>query len=358
MRRIFVLALSVLAVLATEDADVRAETAGNDFGWSVEVDAALTLFENGDPQTAVHRLTPLADAGDADAQFLLGLFFEGELGIEEDFCRALQLHKEAAEQGHVAAIASVGAFHVMGHCTTRNDEIGARYFLRAARLGHGEAAFALALFYVLNPDSIPSGSQGAVAWMERAWKLKQKTKFRNSLVYVPELVAGSYFKIGEDVQIDLEKSERYFWSSAKQGSPLGQYYLGKLYLEQPEHPRHSEAWKWIFLAAYQGSTPAATRVRDGTTKLTSEEWLRAMRDADEAFDRMVADPGLELGRAALWCFEHEPTSKECFYRAYEHHYRCSPEIDPVYFETRYVKSTVYHRCRREFYNELTSAVHQ
>ena len=60
MRRIFVLVMSVLAVLVAEDADVRAETAGNDLGWSAEVDAALVLFENGDAETAIERLIPVS----------------------------------------------------------------------------------------------------------------------------------------------------------------------------------------------------------------------------------------------------------------------------------------------------------
>ncbi len=350
--------LGYLTVLATGDSAVRAQTTGDDFGWSKEVDAAMAVFENGDAESAVQRLTPLADAGDANAQFLLGRFHEGELGVKKENCRALQRYKEAAAQGHVAAIGSIGGFHVMGHCTIQNADIGARYFLRAARLGQGEAAFLIALHYVLNPDSVPSGSQGAVAWMERAWELKQKTKYRNSLVFVPELFAASRFRTGEGVQIDLAKSERYILSSATQGSPLGQSFLGDFYLEQPEHPRHSEAWKWIFLAALQGNRRAAAKVRDATPELASDEWLRAMRDADETFDRMVVDPSLELGRAALWCFKHEPMSKECLYLAYDHHYRCSPGIDPDYYETRYIGSTPYHHCRRKFYDRLMSTIQQ
>ena len=354
MRRIFVLVLSVLTVLVAEDADVRAETAGNDFGWSSEVDAALVLFENGDVETAVQRLTPLADAGDADAQYLLGLLYQGELGIEEDFCRSLQRHEEAAAQEHVAAIASVGALHLMGRCTQEDNDAAAGYFLRAAKLGDGEAAFMLSLFHMDSEPNSPDPKK-AMEWLERAWKLKQQSKFRNSRLYIPELFAGSFYKTGYGVQVDLEKSERYFWSSASQGSPLGQLYLGQLYLDQPTHPRHLEAWKWIILSASQGHEPAANLIEDAGAKLKDDERHSARDAARELFDQMVSDPRLELGRAAKWCFEHEPESNECLRRAYDQHYRCSPGINPTYFETRYVNSLAYRRCRKAAFDAQSMA---
>ena len=88
MRRIFVLVLSVLAVLAREDVEARAQTAGNDFGWSAEVDAALTEFEISNTDGAVEQLIPLADAGDVHAQFLLGRFYEDEMEFKVNHCRA------------------------------------------------------------------------------------------------------------------------------------------------------------------------------------------------------------------------------------------------------------------------------
>ena len=108
MRRIFVLVLSVLAVLAREDVEARAQTAGNDFGWSAEVDAALTEFEISNTDGAVEQLIPLADAGDVHAQFLLGRFYEDEMEFKVNHCRALHWYKEAAAQGHAAATTAAG----------------------------------------------------------------------------------------------------------------------------------------------------------------------------------------------------------------------------------------------------------
>ena len=350
IRRFTALASLILAVLITGATPAIAESGSFEAPWSPEVDFAIRLFENGDAQGAVQRLTHLADSGDADAQFLLGRFYEGELGIDRDFCRSLQRYREAAAQEHAAAITSVGAFHVTGYCTRQDDGQAAHLFMRAARLGDGAAAFALSILHMSLESDLDDRDQ-AVEWAERSWDLKQSSTFRNSLVVNPAILVGSFYATGYRVPIDLTKAERYLQSSARQGSPVGQYLLGKLYFDHPKHPRHGEAWKWIFLSASQGNASAAKLIENGTFRLTGDERSGTQNAANQLFDQMVADPRLELGRAAKWCFEHEPESKECLPRAYEQHYRCSPGIDPTYFETRYVKTQAYHRCRREFFEK-------
>ena len=144
MRRIFVLVLSVLAVLATGDGNVRAETIEEDFGWSEEVDAALVLFENGGAELAAQQLTLLADAGDSDAQFLLGRFYGEGIGISEDDCRSLRWYQLAAKNGHVRAIEAVGDSYESGSCVEPDIDAAVQHFERATALGNSRAALSLA----------------------------------------------------------------------------------------------------------------------------------------------------------------------------------------------------------------------
>ena len=147
MRRIFVLVLSVLAVLATGDGGVRAATTGNDFGWSAEVDVALLAFESGDTEAAIERLGPLAEAGDVDAQYILGNIHARGFGVAEDPCRALPWFQRAAAQDDSRAIAWLGLFHQLGDCMPKDYDEAARYFEQAAELGQAGAYVSLAILY-------------------------------------------------------------------------------------------------------------------------------------------------------------------------------------------------------------------
>ena len=180
MRRIFVLALSVLAILATEDADVRAETAGNDFGWSVEVDAALLAFESGDTEAAIERLEPLAEAGDVDAQYILGSIHARGFGVAEDGCRALPWFRRAAAQGDSRAIARLGVYHQLGDCTPIDYDEAARYFKQAAELGQAGAYVSLAILHSDKSESLYDPIL-TLKWAEKEWDLNKET---NDGVYV------------------------------------------------------------------------------------------------------------------------------------------------------------------------------
>ena len=56
--------------------------------------------KRGDFQTAFEAWQPLAERGDADAQFRLGVLFDRGLGTREDPFAAVEWYRRAAEQGH------------------------------------------------------------------------------------------------------------------------------------------------------------------------------------------------------------------------------------------------------------------
>jgi len=60
------------------------------------VDAA----DRGDFETALREWQPLADQGDADAQFNLGVMYDSGDGIPQDYAEAAKWHRLAAEQGN------------------------------------------------------------------------------------------------------------------------------------------------------------------------------------------------------------------------------------------------------------------
>ena len=68
-------------------------------GW----DEAAAAHKRGDYATAIRELRPLAEQGDGDAQFNLGIMYDVGLGVRHDYAEALQWYRKAAEQGHAKA---------------------------------------------------------------------------------------------------------------------------------------------------------------------------------------------------------------------------------------------------------------
>ncbi len=67
------------------------------------LDTAAAAYRNGDYAAALHELSPPAENGDAEAQFLLGSMFEGGLGVEQSYAEAIKWYGLAAERGLVRA---------------------------------------------------------------------------------------------------------------------------------------------------------------------------------------------------------------------------------------------------------------
>src|SRR4030095_6192098 len=71
-------------------------------GWA-GFEEGIQAYKNGDYATAVREWLPLAQQGDARAQFLLGSLYAQGYGVPQDYGAAAQWFRQAAEQGHVGA---------------------------------------------------------------------------------------------------------------------------------------------------------------------------------------------------------------------------------------------------------------
>jgi uncharacterized protein len=65
-------------------------------------------YERGDYAAAMSYWRPLADQGDADAQFLLGLMYDSGEGVPQDYALAVEWYRKAADQGYPPAQLNLG----------------------------------------------------------------------------------------------------------------------------------------------------------------------------------------------------------------------------------------------------------
>ena len=99
------LPLLIVCILVLETAGV---SRGNDFRKGVEA------YNKNDYVTALREWVPLAEQGDADVQYSLGMMHDIGQGVRQDYMTAMKWYNLAAEQGQPNAQAALGQMHQNG----------------------------------------------------------------------------------------------------------------------------------------------------------------------------------------------------------------------------------------------------
>jgi TPR repeat protein len=118
--RIIPIAGFLLAVLISAGARADDETAGDD------------AFKNGDFQTALKLLVPLAQQGDIGAQVDLGAMYFAGHGVAQDFREAAKWFRAAAAQGNVGGQTNLGILYAAGSGVPQDDVRAYMWFSLAA----------------------------------------------------------------------------------------------------------------------------------------------------------------------------------------------------------------------------------
>jgi hypothetical protein len=84
-------------------------------------------------------LSRLAESGVAEAQFRLGRFYMGGIGVDEDKAVSASYFLESAQRGHAAGMYHAGRCLVRGEGVDTDEERGYALWEQAALLGHAHA---------------------------------------------------------------------------------------------------------------------------------------------------------------------------------------------------------------------------
>jgi len=97
-------------------------------------------YLKGDYQAAFEEWLPLAELGDVEAQYNLGVMYDEGTSPEPDLGKAAEWYRKAAEQGFVDAQANLGMMYYHGQGVSRDLEEAARWLQLASERGDTEAA--------------------------------------------------------------------------------------------------------------------------------------------------------------------------------------------------------------------------
>jgi hypothetical protein len=82
---------------------------------------------------------PLAELGDAEAQFNMGVMYDEGAGVQQDLVTAAEWYKKAAEQGFVDAQANLGMMYYHGQGVPCDHKTAVDWLQMAADQGDTEA---------------------------------------------------------------------------------------------------------------------------------------------------------------------------------------------------------------------------
>ena len=225
--------LVLAAVLAMQGGPAYADAAS-------DVASAWAAYQRGDHATALRILKPLAEAGNADAEYDLGTMYSDGHGVPRDPRQAEAWWEKAANQGQPDAQFSLG-------------------FLLLNGAGEGDNAVAA------NPSA-------GLPWLEKAAAQGHPSA---------EYFLGYLYWSGTGVTFDPQKALQYTLQAAEQGRADAEYQAGTILASQRGAQNAIEAYKWLELAARQ-NYPGAAQSRDrlGADRLAPAEVQRAKALAD------------------------------------------------------------------------------
>jgi len=112
---------------------------------AAELDDAVAAARRGEYATALQRLSPLAEKGDARAQFDVGFMHAYGWGVPRNPAEGITWYRKAANQGLQVAQHFLGLAYVNGEGVRPDDAEAARWFTRAAVQGFSQAQYMLGL---------------------------------------------------------------------------------------------------------------------------------------------------------------------------------------------------------------------
>ena len=264
-------------------------------------------YKPDDVTAAVRELKPLAEQGNAEAQFNLGSLYYQGWGVPQDYKEAAQWMRKAAEQGHVFAQVTLGSLYAEGvrGAIEKDYPQALMWFIFAAAQGDIEAmefrdnlasrmtptqiTEAQRLVREFKPQNVYTksllefkalGEQGDAAAQFKVGLIYYKGQgvppdymealnwFKKAALQGHPLAqynAGYMYEKGEGTPQDYVEAAKYYRQAAEQGNQLAQYNLGYMYEKgQGVSPDEVQALMWYSLAAIQGETRART-ARDRVT---------------------------------------------------------------------------------------------
>ena len=137
-------------------------------GPDMELSSGIAAFEAKHFSRATALLSPLADAGNPEAQYRMAIMAQNGLGMHENPLLAFKYMREAAEAGHPLAQHGLGFMYMEGDCVEADGIRAAQWFEKAAEQGLVGSMTTLAMLYEEGKAGLPKDPEKAREWYHKA----------------------------------------------------------------------------------------------------------------------------------------------------------------------------------------------
>ena len=146
------------------------------------LDDGAAAFAQKDYATAMKLWRPLAEHGDAKAQFNLGLLYDDGQGVAEDDKEAVKWYRLAAEQGDAKGQHNLALMYDEGTGVAVDDKEAVKWFRLAAAQGHAGSQTNLGVMYQ-NGEGVAQDLVRAHMWYSLAAAQGEKSlpKYRDAI---------------------------------------------------------------------------------------------------------------------------------------------------------------------------------
>ena len=217
-----------------------------------DFDRAKNAYLNGDYDTALSVVRPMAEGGNSDAQVLLSLMYDNGQGLPQDRRKATEWLLRAADGGNSNAKHDIGLRYYRGQGVEQNYQTAADWWQKAASDGIPDSQFNLALLY-------HRGLGVGQDFIKARRYFKQAADKGHDLA---QYSLATMHAFGHGGAKDYDAAFRLFQKAANRGTAQAQYNLGVFYENGYGVTRDlGEAKRWYRLAAAQNLQEAADRLK-------------------------------------------------------------------------------------------------
>lgn len=186
-----------------------------------QYDLGVAALERQDYATARRIFRALAEQGQADAQYALGVTYEQGEGVPQDDTLAVSWYRKAAEQGDASGQRALGFMYFNGRGVPQDHAAALNWYRKAAEQGEAEAQNAIGHMYSEGLGGVSQDYAAALSWYRKA---------------AEQGVARAQFTLGwryrrgrQGVSRDYAAALNLYRKAADQGFAGAQFELGLMY---------------------------------------------------------------------------------------------------------------------------------
>jgi len=174
--------------------------------YSYDLKEGIDFFESGEHEKALNIFRRLAEKGDPEAQFNLGLMYDNGMGLMQNSEKALKWYKASAKQDFPKAQNNLGMMYDYGRGVVQDKTEAVKWYKLAAAQGDLNAQCTLGVMYT-NGEGVRKDINQAINW----WKLAAKSGYP-----LAQYNLGYIYAYGENVSTDMKKAKHWIYKAWKQ----------------------------------------------------------------------------------------------------------------------------------------------